>query len=772
MSLPSLADLVGVSQIRVPREPELPPVPAGQRPAFLLDAATGLEDRLLRGWLRRAGAPAGHPIIALSPSRIRRPGMRTDPRLRELLTERWWLVPLRVVWMPAERHGRRTVSWTDLLKLGDPRDPRWFRDYLILARSPDRVRILVGEGAVGADLGDRDDEDVSATVTRRAWLALDRAERSVRGNRYTVPRFVAEDILRRPTFRAKVVELGRARHLSPERALVRARYYLKEIAATHSPFLIDLIANLIHWVIRQGYGAIHYDGAAMDDIARLGRDRPLVFLPSHKSNLDRLSIQFLLWENDLPPNHTAGGINMNFFPVGSLVRRTGVFFIRRTFKGNEVYKHVLRSYLDYLIEKRFPLEWYMEGGRSRTGKLRPPRYGLLSWVVDSHARGTAEDIALLPISIAYDHIQEVGAYAAEAAGGAKEKESFSWALRFARNLRRRYGDIHVRFAEPLSVAEEMKGADLADDNPIEVQKLAFEVMYRISMVTPVTPTALVSTVLLAAKGKALDLAAVTEWARRLAAYVADRHLPVTVPGLPSDERSVAATLAWMAEHRLLSTQSAADRTVYWMTGEQKLRASYYANTVVHYFVSRGLGEIALHARDLAGFWDETFALRDLLKFEFFFAGREEFRRSVSEELSAEVPHWEDEMEAGRGADISLRPSTVDFAVMPLLEAYQVVADELAEGAEVSSENEFLARCLARGRLYRLEGTTTSDESVSQAVYGGALLLARNRRLVDQRPGVEEDRRRFAGDIRRYRQLAPPSEANQGTTGSSSGRIRG
>lgn len=392
----------------------------------------------------------------------------------------------------------------------------------------------------------------------------------------------------------------------------------------------------------------------------------------------------------------------------------------------------------------------MEGGRSRTGKLRPPRYGLLAWVVESYAHSTADDIYLLPVSIAYDHIQEVGAYAVEASGGAKEKESFSWALRFARNLRRRYGDIHVRFAEPVSVAREANGAALTGDDSIEVRKLAFEVMYRISMVTPVTPTALIATVLLAAKGKALDVGTATHGASELASYVDRRGLPVTVPDLPADEPAVGSILAWMAEHRLVSIQTAGERTVYWMTVEQKLKASYYANTVVHYFVPRGMAEIALGAEDVAGFWADMLALRDLLKFEFFFADREEFRTAVAEELSKEIPDWRTRVGSHPDAMPGLAPSVVDFAVAPLLEAYQVVADELAEGPELETEKEFLSRCLDRGRLYRLEGTTASDESVSQVVYGNALELARNRRLVEDRTGVEEDRRRFAEEIARFR----------------------
>lgn len=144
----SLADLVGISKVRLPFEPSCPEIPPGREPVFLLDASTGLEETLLQTWVERC-YPARARTLRLSPSRIRRPSRTTDPELAGVLSggDRWWLVPLRVVWMPSERHGRRTVSWVDLLKLGDPRDPRWFRDYLILAIAPDRVRIVVGDGA-------------------------------------------------------------------------------------------------------------------------------------------------------------------------------------------------------------------------------------------------------------------------------------------------------------------------------------------------------------------------------------------------------------------------------------------------------------------------------------------------------------------------------------------------------------------------------------------------------------------------------------------------
>src|SRR5204863_4136932 len=169
-------------------------------------------------------------------------------------------------------------------------------------------------------------------VVRQAALALERAERRLRGARYKVPRLVQDEILSRPACRGGIAHL--ARELGrPEASVTRdASRYLREIAAGHSAYVIDLVANLIRYMYTRGYGeALHYDRAQLETIYALAQRHPVVFLPSHKSNLDHLVLQYALHENSHPPNHTAGGINMNFFPMGPLMRRSGVFFIRRTF---------------------------------------------------------------------------------------------------------------------------------------------------------------------------------------------------------------------------------------------------------------------------------------------------------------------------------------------------------------------------------------------------------------------------------------------------------
>jgi glycerol-3-phosphate O-acyltransferase len=487
----------------------------------------------------------------------------------------------------------------------------------------------------------------------------------------------------------------------------------------------------------------------------------MVFLPSHRSNLDRLSLQFMLWENDFPPNHTAGGINLNFFPIGPLLRRTGVFFIRRTFKDNQLYKTVLRAYLDYLVEKRFPLEWYMEGGRSRSGRLLPPRLGLLSYVVESTRRGKSEDIQLIPVSIAYDQIQDVPEYALEAQGKEKERESIGWLVRAVRSLRRRYGDIHINFGEPVSVRDVLGSIEGDDETSIGLQKLAFEVMYRIGQVTPLTPTALISVALLAARGSARSAGQLADDASRLLEFAKARDLPTTEDFQPGDPARVTGVLDWLAENDNVSSHEALGRRVFWLSDEQMIRISYYRNVIVHFFINRALAEMALGA--VAGSGDEApgavrdtlLAYRDLLKFEFFFPEKDEFLSDVESDIGIDIPDWESSLTAAGAGEtlVKLGAPVAYWAILPFLDAYQVVGDELEALKRRFDEKSFLKACLDRARMYRIEERLISGESASQVLFKSALALARNRDLIDQSEDVLARRAAFASEVRQARQLA-------------------
>jgi len=771
------------SAIQSPRTDEpCWPTLGGERILFLLDAASGLEERLLRSWVERnlpEGADPTNVEVFRIPSSRRRRRRSPDPKLEAALAtgENPILAPLRVVWLAEERQGRRSARLSDVLKLGDPRDPDPLRAQWRLHTAPDRCRIVAGEPAPASELRDRwrravgsdvgDTVGIADFVARQAVLALERAERKLRGNRYKVARFVDEDILSRPAFRGGVTRLARRLGRKESSVAREASRYLREIAASQSPFVIDLVVELWRLMYSRGYGdVLQYDGDELERLSTLAQRHPVVFLPTHKSNLDHAVLQSMLHENGFPPTHTAGGINMNFFPLGPLLRRSGVFFIRRSFKDNAVYKFVLHHYIDYLIEKRFSLEWYIEGGRSRSGKLLPPHFGLLAYVVDAYRRSKSEDVYLIPVSIAYDQISDVGDYAAEQRGAAKEAESFGWFLRIARRLRRSYGEIHIRFGEPVSLRKavgppEPEAEPDADEESLSLQKLAFEVCVRINRVTPITPISLVTLAMLGRGDRALSVEEMIDALRNLVGYVRKRHLTTTREIDLDTADGVRRTLGRLVDNGVLTRYDEGPEAVYAISADQHLAAAYYRNTVIHYFLNGAIAELALLRAAEEGvtdrateFWEEALRLRDLLKFEFFFAEKESFLAEIRQELSLHDSRWEGRLEGSADSITGLLPRIRPFSahriLRPFLEAYRVVGDALErrDPAEPLDETSFLNDCLALGKQYTLQRHIKSAESVSKVLFGTALKLAQNRRLVA--PGGEElaaRRRDFAEQLR-------------------------
>ncbi len=753
-------------------EPEWPH-DAGQL-LFLLDASSALERKLLRDWVARSRPEGVDPALVARASiprtRRRRPGdWKENPRLRARLRNGDpLLVPLRVVWLAPERNGGRSVSWIDLLKLGDPRDPDWLRQHWLLRRHPDRCAIVMGKPAPASQLREEwaavgntaEEANFTEFVSLRASLALERAERQLRGSRYKVPRFVHADLLSQRSVIQSLKEYATLSGRPFDEVRSVAAGYLREMAALHSPYVIDLLAHAVRALIRKAYGEqLDYDREQLRELYELGEKHTLVFLPSHKSHLDRLVLQLALYENGLPPNHTAGGINLNFFPVGPLVRRSGVFFIRRSFKDNPVYKFVLRRYVQYLIDKRFPLEWYIEGGRSRSGKLRPPRYGMLAYVVDGYRKGTADDVILIPVSIAYDQIQDVSAYAREQAGGTKTRESFAALVEFIQTLRKYHGGIHLRFGAPLSLAQAgINAEEDPDEVSVAVQKLAFEVSARINEVTPITPISLITLALLGAGDRAMTVEQTLGALEPYLNYVKQRELPTTVELRLDTPERVRSALDALTDHGIVSQFKDGPETVYAINADRHLAAAYYRNTVIHFFVNDAITELALlHAAEHDGanaaeaFWDEAMRLRDLFKFEFFFKRKKAFRRDIKAELATQDALWEQHLADG-DIDALLGgffPYTSPWVLRPFLEAYEVVAERLADlhPDESVDREPFLRDTLAVAKQYYLQRRIRSADSVSQELLAAAFELAANRGLTQAGPDVGSRRDTFRSEIR-------------------------
>jgi glycerol-3-phosphate O-acyltransferase len=375
-------------------------------------------------------------------------------------------------------------------------------------------------------------------------------------------------------------------------------------------------------------------------------------------------------------------------------------------------------------------------------------------------------VQLIPVAIVYDQIQDVGDYVAEQRGGAKQKESLGWFLRLIRRLHRNYGDIHVRFGEPFSLARALGppaqlDAASDDDRFLAVQKIAFESAVRINRVTPITPTSLIALTLLGLGDRSATVPELVKGLHNLVNYIRRRQLPTTVELELDTPEGVQHILDELEQSGVVSRFAEGLDAVYAIGPEQHLTAAYYRNTIIHFFVTPSIAELALlraaevePASATGEFWDEALRLRDLLKFEFFFAEREAYKAEVYDEVSLHDPNWEAALveggEAIRATVRRFKPFNAHRVLRPFLEAYRVVGDALErhDASTPVDEAALVSTCLALGKQYRLQRRIRREESVSKVLFGTAVRLARNYNLLTP-DGIElADRRRaFAADIR-------------------------
>jgi glycerol-3-phosphate O-acyltransferase len=389
------------------------------------------------------------------------------------------------------------------------------------------------------------------------------------------------------------------------------------------------------------------------------------------------------------------------------------------------------------VRKRFNLEWYIEGGRTRTGKLRPPRYGLLNYLVEAFKDGAAQEVMLIPTSIVYDQLYEVGAMAAEEHGAQKTPESLSWLVGYARAQGRGFGKVRIKFGEPLALSEA-----LADESDHAVERVAFEVCHRINAATPITETALVALALLGVEDRALTLEEVRATLEPLLAYVGARGLPMIGDLDLSTDDGVRTALDALGRHGVVSRYDRGIEPVWSIARDRHLEAAFYRNSIVHLLVNRAIAELVLVYVDelpsddsVKSGWEEAQRIRDVLKFEFFFARRRDFDLELRAELALIEPSWEHrEAEPGAAIDALVR---TDLLLAPrvlssFLEAYLVVADRLAAHPPNApiDEDAFIAECLGVGHQLRLQRKLASTDSISRELFATALKLARNRGLVE------------------------------------------
>ncbi|OBG47017.1 glycerol-3-phosphate acyltransferase [Mycolicibacterium fortuitum] len=740
----------------------------------LASVSSPAELELLNDWLktqRREHPDSTVEVLQLPATDEPAPGVVA--RLVEELEadEDRLVVPVRVFWVPAGLPTRLKV--VGLISGRDTYRPPEILQRRILRKDPTRARVVAGEPAKVSELRKQWSETTVAEnprefarfVLRRAVLAIERVELRLLGPEYKSPRLVKPEMLDSARFRQGLEQI-------PGATVEKAGEMLDELSTGWSRFSVDLIPTLGRAIFSRGFDPrIDYDRAEIESMRHALEQHPAVLLFSHRSYLDGVIVPVAMQENRLPPVYTFAGINLSFGLMGPLFRHSGVIFLRRKL-DDPLYKYVLRQYVGYIVEKRFNLNWSIEGTRSRTGKMLPPKLGLLAYVANAYLDGRSDDILLQPVSISFDQLHETAEYAAYARGGEKTPEGLSWLYNFIKAQgERNYGKIYVRFPEAVSMREHLgePGGEMAHDEAakrLAMQKMAFEVAWRILRVTPVNATNLVSALLLGARGVALTLDQLHHTLQDSLDYLERKNTPMTNSALRlRTAEGVRSAVDALSGGHPVTLVDGGREPVWRIAPEDELEAAFYRNSLIHAFQETSIVELALaHAAHVTGdplqaFWDQVMRLRDLLKFDFYFADSAAFRDNVAEEMSwydrtpegQEAGGWEAKVSAG-GDDIyqmlrCKRPLLVGAMLRPFFEAYGIVADVLRDAPAEIGERDLTKRALGVGRQYVAQGRVGSNESVSALLFATARQVAADQNLLVNGPDLKERRNAFRDELR-------------------------
>ena len=660
------------------------------------------------------------------------------------------VVPLRVAWRIPGFERDRALKFRHLI-FGDPRRPGPLRARFILWRDRRRAQILVGEAATQIELkarylaqtggGDGCEEgssEFAGFVARQAGLALDVAERGIRGSRYKVPRFVADSLRTNPKFRAALADLA-GQIGRPVADLYReARPLMKEVIATPSALFLDLRARLDRMMFGGYAPEMEVDAAELAKLRSVLREHPTAILFTHKTYIDGATPSRLAYENDLPMLHSFGGANLDFAIMGQFFRRSGMIFIRRSFQDQPVYKLVLRHYIAWLLAKRFPLSWAFEGTRSRLGKLMPPKYGLMKYVLDAaHATGT-QGVHFVPFVTSFDLIRDVEEYAAEQTGRTKKPESLAWFIGYMKSLKEPSGRIRLDIGDPVVIPEAP-----APDDRRALERIAFAVAVEANRVTPLTVTSVMCLILLGTAPRGVTEAEMIATIARITAWARERGIRRSRELEGGDAAALAATLDTLVEGGLLTRFEAGSETVYSIDPAKHPMASYYRNIIAHHFLDRAMIELALfELRDAdskdstVAFWARIDRLRDLFKFEFFYPPRGEHLPALEAELARIDPAWAKRLASGdRGVAQLIRrcqPMVGHAILLPFAEAYSVVADILARArpGDPVDKKALLDAALIEGRQAWLLRRISSEASIGKLLFANALSQMRHMGLAE------------------------------------------
>ncbi|WP_369958906.1 glycerol-3-phosphate 1-O-acyltransferase PlsB [Pseudomonas benzenivorans] len=713
LQLPSLSDLAVVdSECRkagLPR-PVLPVRLGGQEEPAAFFYLTPEPD-----WLGRQDKRGSSPTLA-----------RLVAALSQQAVADVQIVPVSVFW--GQSPDRETSPWKLLFADSWAVTGRLRRlvSILMLGRktrvqfsTPIQLRELVAQ--------DKGHERTLRMVQRMLRVHFRQQKAAVIGPDLSHRRNLVKGLVHGPLVRQAIAEQAERENIALEKAEAQALRYGNEIASDYAYTAIRFLELVLSWFWNKIYDGIrvnHIEG--VQDIAQ---GHEVIYVPCHRSHIDYLLLSYLLFRNGLTPPHIAAGINLNMPIIGSLLRRGGAFFMRRSFKGNPLYTAVFNEYLHSLFSKGFPVEYFVEGGRSRTGRMLQPKTGMLAITLRSFLRNHRLPVVFVPVYIGYERVLEGRTYLGELRGASKKKESVFDIFKVLGALKQRFGQVWVNFGEPLKLAEflDQQQPDWREqDHGAQFRpawlnqatnRLGARVAQRLNEAAAVNPVNLVALALLSTSKLALDEPAL---ARVLDLYLALLRAVPYSPHCTLPEGDGQALIDYVKAMDLLAEQRDALGKILYLDEHNAVLMTYYRNNVLHIFALPAL---------LASFFQSSARIsrEQILRFTralYPYLQAELFIRWDVDALEAVVDQWlaafveQGLLKVEGDAYVRPAPSSRQFVLLTLLSRaiaqtlqrfYMAIALLLNAGQNVISAEELEDLCTVMAqRLSILHGLNAPE----------------------------------------------------------------
>lgn len=585
-------------------------------------------------------------------------------------------------------------------------------------------------------LEDRPLEDMSAEIKQILIESIDSQKRIILGPVMKTRQQLKEIVLKDKDV-IQAIEKTVSRNKKPLKDIRRmADKIFDEIAADYNVTYVQFFLMALSWLWKRIYQGIDVDMEGLAVVRSWARDGSLIYVPSHKSHIDYLILNHILFEHHMHIPRIAAGQNLAFWPMGHIFRKSGAFFIRRTFKGSSLYPQIFSRYIKQLLSEGHPLEFFIEGGRSRSGKLLLPKTGFLSILLQAYAEGYSKDLVFVPASISYDRILEEKSYLKELGGEKKESESFKQVLSARRVLKRKHGKIYIRFGQPISFKEYLAQNNIDTNNAPNL--LGLDLTKSINKITLVTPLSLIASAILNKHRRSFQIHELSSTANTFLTFLKKDKISIATT-LNNYEETVDETLSILISKKVLSCLEEPDSSgkLYYVNEEKRKELDYYKNSIIHFFIPHSFVAVSLLTgteekmshRDILS--DYTF-LMNLFKNEFIF----DDKTNINEEIKTVMSYFIETsyvVRSDSSAEYGL--TRLGYEELPIwaafsktfIESYWVAARSYIQMEDESrKKSEVLKRMNQLGMRYYKIGFIDHVESVSQINFENAIRIIREK----------------------------------------------